>query len=126
MARTQSVVFDVWAPGTHPGTHTSTLTFKNPNALYFFLEALARGHSMFFGQPFEVVALQNGNQVGTGVYTVRYAKTDDPAQMGVVELSIKHEDGLLRNFMLVAWHHMHDATQSRKRNATIDDIFGHQ
>ena len=122
--RKQSVVFDVWLPGTAPVTHASTLTLKNPQALYFFLEALARGHTMFFGQPFEIVALQGTTQVGSGMYIVRYMATENVAQVGIVELHVEHEEGLLRNFMHVAWQHMQDTNQSRKRNATIDDIFG--
>jgi len=120
----KSVLFDVWLPGQHPGSHTSTLTLRNITALHFFLEAVARGHSMFFGQPFDIVALNGNELIGAGSYTVTYSHVDEAtAARGVVNLFIHGEQGLLLNFMRRAWFDAQQSAYNRKQAVTLDDIY---
>jgi hypothetical protein len=68
---TNFITLKVWLPGSAPGVHPHNLVLENPNALLFFLEAIARGNVVYpYGKQFSIVAYQGNMQIGLGAYKV--------------------------------------------------------
>lgn len=89
----------VWVPGSSPGIHPPVLYLQNPNALLFFLEAVARGNYVFpHDKKIVLVAYQGAMQIGMGVYQV--VGSSFPC------LVVEEETGELVGVVREAWGNM--------------------
>jgi hypothetical protein len=108
------ITMKVWITGAQPGVHPHLLSLETPNALMFFLEALAHGNFVFpAGKTFTIVAYQGLMAIGQGFYQIHfndvgdYSLRNDPEP---VKLIVVRETGEIEGIVQDAWSHMLNVT----------------
>ena len=112
---TQSnILFKIWRPGTNPESDLEMLTLRGRTSLQVFLEALARGNTLFRNQQFIITYECEQEAVSRGIYRVHLRKAGKvhgcivPVTNYEPELLCHQADALLDDIMREEWNHMVD------------------